>query len=455
MIEFDTIAAISTPLGEGGIGIVRMSGPRAIEIAERIFRPSARIRLSRVPTHSLHHGFIVADDRMIDEVLVSVMHAPRTYTREDIVEINCHGGIAAVRAVLDLLLRNGARLAERGEFTKRAFLNGRISLDQAQAVLDTVRAQTRLGLEAAVERLGGRFKDEVESLRDRIADVLADIEVVIDYPDVDAETRPLLPAIRELREAVGRLIQQAARGRVVREGLTAVIIGRPNVGKSTLLNAILAEERAIVTPIPGTTRDTVEEVVEIDGIPVRLIDTAGLRAPTDAVEEEGVRRARRAIERADMILLMLDRSSPLTEEDRRLLSSDWDRPVLLVLNKSDLPPAFEKGEIESSSCPKVYEISAKNGEGVDELARGIVDSVLTGGVPARGTFLLLDAWERDLLHRTAEALDRAAGAVESGASPDVVAEELKAAYLEAGKLQGIDVSEDVLGKIFSRFCVGK
>lgn len=455
MIESDTIAAISTPLGEGGIGIVRMSGPRAIEIAERVFRPSARIRLSQVPTHTLHHGFIVADDRMIDEALVSVMRAPRTYTREDIVEINCHGGIAAVRAVLDLLLRNGARLAERGEFTKRAFLNGRISLDQAQAVLDTVRAQTRLGLEAAVERLGGRFKDEIETLRDKIAEVLAEIEVAIDYPDVDAETSPLLPAIRELRDMVEQLVQQAARGRVVREGLTAAIIGRPNVGKSTLLNAILAEERAIVTPIPGTTRDTVEEVVEIDGIPVRVIDTAGLREPTDAVEEEGVRRAQRAIERADLILLMLDRSAPLTEEDRRLLSTDWSRPVLLVLNKSDLPPAFEKGEIELSSYHKVYEISAKNSERVDALARGIVEAVLTGGVPARGTFLLLDTWERDLLRRTAEALDRAADAVESGSSPDIVAEELKAAYLEAGKLQGIDISEDVLGKIFSRFCVGK
>ncbi len=455
MIESDTIAAISTPLGEGGIGIVRMSGPRAIEIAERVFRPSSRIRLSQVPTHSLHHGYIVDDDRKVDEVLISVMRAPRTYTREDIVEINCHGGIAAVRAVLDLLLRNGARLAERGEFTKRAFLNGRISLDQAQAVLDTVRAQTRLGLEAAVERLGGRFKDEIESLRDRIAEVLAEIEVAIDYPDVDAETGPLLPAIRELRDTVEQLVQQAARGRVVREGLTAVITGRPNVGKSTLLNAVLAEERAIVTPIPGTTRDTVEEVVEIEGIPVRLIDTAGLRAPADALEEEGVRRAQRAIERADVLLLMLDRSSPLTEEDRRLLSTDWGRPVFLVLNKTDLPPAFEEGEIEPDRYSKVYRISAKNGEGVDELARGIVESVLAGGVPARGTFLLLDAWERDLLRRTAEALDRAAAAVESEASPDIVAEELKTAYLEAGRLQGIDISEDVLGKIFSRFCVGK
>ncbi len=451
----DTIAAISTPLGEGGIGIVRMSGPRAVEIAESVFRPTRKIRLSQVPSHTIHHGFILDGEIKLDEVLVTVMRAPRTYTREDVVEINCHGGIAAVRAVLDLLLRTGARLAERGEFTKRAFLNGRISLDQAQAVLDAVRAQTRLGLEAAVAKIGGRFRDEVESLRDRIAALLADIEVGIDYPDVDAETDPLLPAVRALRDEVEELERRAARGRVVREGLVAAIVGRPNVGKSTLLNAILAEERAIVTPIPGTTRDTVEEVVEVEGIPVRVIDTAGLRPPTDAVEEEGVRRAARAIDRADLILLLLDRSCPLTPDDQALLDREWKKPVILVLNKSDLPPAFTRDELDPSPYLGVYEISAQTGAGVDELMSGLVAAVLAGGVPAAGTFLLLDAWEQDLLRRTGDALARAAAALESEVTPDIVAEELRVAYREAGKLQGIDVSEDILSHIFSRFCVGK
>ena len=451
----DTIAAISTPLGEGGIGIVRMSGPRAVEIAESVFRPTRKIRLSQVPSHTIHHGFILDGEIKLDEVLVTVMRAPRTYTREDVVEINCHGGIAAVRAVLDLLLRTGARLAERGEFTKRAFLNGRISLDQAQAVLDAVRAQTRLGLEAAVAKIGGRFRDEVESLRDRIAALLADIEVGIDYPDVDAETDPLLPAVRVLRDEVEELERRAARGRVVREGLVAAIVGRPNVGKSTLLNAILAEERAIVTPIPGTTRDTVEEVVEVEGIPVRVIDTAGLRPPTDAVEEEGVRRAARAIDRADLILLLLDRSCPLTPDDQALLDREWKKPVILVLNKSDLPPAFTRDELDPSPYLGVYEISAQTGAGVDELMSGLVAAVLAGGIPAAGTFLLLDAWEQDLLRRTGDALARAAAALESGVTPDIVAEELRVAYREAGKLQGIDVSEDILSHIFSRFCVGK
>ena len=455
MTKSDTIAAISTPIGEGGIGIVRMSGPRAIEIAETVFHPSRKISLSQVPSHTLHHGFIVAEGRRIDEVLVTVMRAPHTYTREDIVEINCHGGIVATRTVLDLLLSRGARLAERGEFTARAFLNGRISLDQAQAVLDTVRAETRLGLEAAVDRLGGRFTDEITALREKIATVLAEIEVEIDYPDVDAEVRPLLPALQELCEKVAQLVQRASRGRVVREGLTAAIIGRPNVGKSTLLNALLGEERAIVTPIPGTTRDTVEEVAEIAGIPVRLIDTAGLHPPVNAVEKEGVRRAQRAVDRADLILLVLDRSFPLTADDHRLLETDWDHPTILVLNKSDLPAAIDRNAINAGPYLAACEISAKTKAGVGALRQRIVDSILKGGVPARGTFLLLDAWERDLLRRTQGALDRAFAAAESRATPDMIAEELKAAYIEAGKLQGIDISEDVLDKIFSRFCVGK
>ncbi len=451
----DTIAAISTPLGDGGIGIVRMSGPRAVEIAERVFRPNSRIRLSQVPTHTLHYGFIIDGTRKIDEVLVAVMRAPRTYTREDIVEVNCHGGIAAVRAILDLLLHAGARLAERGEFTKRAFLNGRISLDQAQAVLDAVRAQTRLGLEAAIDRISGRFSREIAVLRDEIAGVLAEIEVGIDYPDVDTELGSLLPAVQRLYAAAQDLVRRAARGRVVREGLTVAIIGRPNVGKSTLLNALLAEERAIVTPIPGTTRDTVEEVVEISGIPVRLIDTAGLRTPTDTVEEEGVKRARRAVDRADLLILVIDGSVSLTSEDRDLLTTAWGKPTILAVNKTDLPAVVDTTAINPKPYAGVYKIAAKTNAGVAKLAQGMMDSVLAGGIPAAGSFLLLDTWERDLLYHTQASLGRVVDAVVAGLTPDMIAEELRTAYTEAGKLQGIDISEDVLDKIFARFCVGK
>ncbi len=454
MMGEDTIAALSTPLGEGGIGIVRLSGPKAIALAEGIFRPTnSEVALSQVPTHTLHHGFIVSEGKRIDEVLVSVMRAPRTYTREDVVEINCHGGIVATRAVLDLVLKHGARLAERGEFTKRAFLNGRISLDQAQAVLDVVRAKTKLGLEAAVEQLGGRFSDAITGIREGIGALLAQIEVEIDFPDVEAETEAILPALKELANRIERLLSQAEQGRIVREGFTVAIIGRPNVGKSTLLNALLAEERAIVTAIPGTTRDTVEEEAAVGGIPVRLIDTAGLRDPGDAVEEAGIERTETAIARADLLLVMLDRSTSLTAEDRRLLHRPWEKPTLLVLNKFDLPQVTQP--TQPGPWKGVYEISAKHGNGVDRLSQGILDLFLSGKVQSWGAILLLDTWERDLLRRAKSTLDRAVEAVRAGHSTDMIAEDLRSAYVVTGELQGIDVSEDVLEHIFSRFCVGK
>ena len=449
----DTIVAISTPLGEGGIGIVRLSGPRAIRITEAIFQPARAILLSQVPTHTIHYGHIVSDDQRVDEVLISVMHPPHTYTREEIVEINCHGGIVATRAVLDLVLAHGARLAERGEFTKRAFLNGRISLDQAKAVADVVSAKTKLGLEAAVDQLGGRFSRAISAIRADLAALLAEIEVEIDFPDVDAETSALLPRLIAQGKRVRRLIAQGEQGRVVREGLTVAIIGRPNVGKSTLLNALLSEERAIVTEIPGTTRDTVEEAAVIKGIPVRLIDTAGLREPTDPVEAEGVKRAENAVLRADLLLLVLDRSALLTTEDRTLLARDWDRPLFLVLNKSDLPHRVEP--LEELSENPIYEISAREQEGIERLTEGILDSLVGGDLPTRNTFLLLDTWERDLLRRVDASLTHASDAVRDGLSLDIIGEELRNAYTITGELQGIDVSEEVLDQLFRRFCVGK
>ncbi len=453
MMEGDTIAALSTPLGEGGIGIVRISGPQAIPLAEAIFHPTDRIPLSQVPTHTLHHGFVVSKGRRIDEVLVSVMRAPRTYTREDVVEINCHGGFLATQAVLSVMLKQGARLAERGEFTKRAFLNGRISLDQAQAVVDIVKAKTRLGLEAAVEQLGGRFSNAISRIREQIGGLLAQIEVEIDFPDVEAETGAIVPPLTELVNRVELLLTQAEQGRIVREGFTIAIIGRPNVGKSTLLNALLAEERAIVTPIPGTTRDTVEEEAAIGGIPVRLIDTAGLRTPTDTLEEAGIERTNAAITRADLLLLILDRSAPLDEQDHRLLGRTWEKPTLLVLNKSDLPAAIEP--TSSGPWKSVHEISAKLGSGVDRLSQALLELLLGGKVQSWGAIFLLNTWEQDLLGRAGGHLDRAIATARSGSPPDIIAEELRSAYIVTGELQGIDVSEDVLDQIFARFCVGK
>jgi tRNA modification GTPase len=448
----DTIAAISTPPGEGGIGIVRLSGSDAVRFAESVFQSADGRSLREVPSHTIHYGHISLHGRTLDEVLVSVMRSPRTYTREDVVEINCHGGIVATRAVLDAVLTAGARLAERGEFTQRAFVNGRISLDQAQAVLDIVQAQTQLGLETAVERLEGRFSGVLEQLREELSSLLADVEVEIDFPDLDVSIDRLIERIRALRDHVADLVERSEGGRVVREGLTAAIIGRPNVGKSTLLNALLSEERSIVTAIPGTTRDTIEEVASIGGIPVRLIDTAGLRAPSDPVEAEGVRRSETAARRADVILLVLDSTEPLGPEDEALLETEWGPPVIVLLNKIDLP-----GQIPDpvTLSERPLEISAREGTHLDRLRERIVGLFFAGGIPSRQSVLLLDSWERDLLRRLLAALVSASDRAGEGSTPDIVAEELRAAYRAAADLQGIDAGEAVLSAIFSRFCVGK
>lgn len=448
----DTIAAISTPLGEGGIGIVRLSGPDAVTVADRVFRLPRGTALADQPSHTVHYGHVVARDKVVDEVLVTLLRAPRTYTREDTVEIGCHGGIAATRAVLESVLAAGARLAERGEFTQRAFLNGRISLDQAQAVLDVVRAQTALGLEAAVDRLGGRFSSEIAELRGDLETLLADLDVDIDFPDLDVAVEAFPPRVRALAARVAELAAKGEQGRIVREGLTVAILGRPNVGKSTLLNALLAEERSIVAPTPGTTRDTVEDVAAIGGVPVRLIDTAGLRAPADEIEAEGVRRAEAAAHRADLVLLVLDRSTPLESDDRALLARRFDIPRIVVKSKCDLDDRL--GPLPDLTGP-VLDVAARDGHGIDALRDAILSLLVAGDIPSRNTVLLLDTWERDLLRRMADALERALAASEAGATPDIVAEELRSALHAAGELQGIDVSESILTQIFSRFCVGK
>ena len=450
---YDTIAAVSTPMGEGGIGIVRLSGPDAIRIADALFRSSRDVTLADVATHTIHYGTVQHGEHRLDEVLVSVMRAPATYTREDIVEINCHGGVVATRAVLDAVLALGARIAERGEFTKRAFLNGRISLDQAKAVLDIVRARTTLGLEAAVDRLGGRFTRALAELRNTMAEILADLEVEIDYPDLDVELDAIAPRIVACVADVDELLSKAESGRVIREGLTVAIIGRPNVGKSTLLNALLAEERAIVTPIPGTTRDTIEEDASLAGIPVRWIDTAGLRDADHPVEAEGVRRTRRAIDRADVLLLMVDGSERKSSEDDAVLALDTGVPSFLVLNKSDLPDAWET--VPAGPWRKAIRVSAQTGAGLDALRHELLDALGSGDLPTRNSVLLLDAWERDLLRRLRDRLTRVKIAALGDGQPDMVAEELRMAYETAAELQGIDISESILDAVFERFCVGK
>jgi len=449
----DTITAVSTPIGEGGIGIVRLSGPEAVAIADSLFRSPQGISLADEASHTIHYGTVQLHEQIIDEVLVSVMRAPRTYTREDIVEINCHGGIVATRAVLDGVLKAGARMAERGEFTKRAFVNGRISLDQAKAVLDIVSARTALGLEAAVDRLGGRFTHALADLRSGLAEILADLEVEIDYPDLEVNIESVAPRIEACSTQVQEMLSKSESGRLIREGLTVAIVGRPNVGKSTLLNALLSEERAIVTPIPGTTRDTIEEDASLGGIPVRWIDTAGLRDVDHPVEAEGIRRTRGAIDRADLLLLLVDTSEPRSMEDDHVLNLNPEVPSLLVLNKSDLPNAWNT--IPAGSWSASLSVSAKEGSGIEELRQEILKILVTGNLPTRNSVLLLDTWERDLLRRTGKQLMRACQAVREDGQPDMVAEELRLAYQTASELQGIDISESILDAVFARFCVGK
>jgi tRNA modification GTPase len=449
----DTIAAISTPIGDGGIGIVRLSGSDAMLIADALFRSPTGVPLVEADSHTLHYGAIHVQGRLIDEVLVSVMRAPRTYTREDVVEINCHGGIVSTRAILDATLAAGARMAERGEFTKRAFVNGRISLDQAKAVLDIVRARTALGLEAAVDRLGGRFTHALADLRAKLAEILADLEVEIDYPDLDVDIEAIGPRIEDCSARVQELLSKSESGRLIREGLTVAIVGRPNVGKSTLLNALLSEERAIVTPIPGTTRDTIEEDASLGGIPVRWIDTAGLRDADHPVEAEGVRRTRGAIDRADLLLLLVDASEPRHREDDAVLTLDRSVPSLLILNKSDLPTAWD--DVPEGTWLATLRVSAKHGVGIETLREEILSAVGAGTLPTRNSVLLLDTWERDLLRRVGEWLIQASQTAREGGQADMMAEELRLAYQTASELQGIDISESILDAVFAKFCVGK
>ena len=485
----DTIAAISTPLGEGGIGIVRLSGPKAVEIADGLFRSPRGTKLREVPSHTIHYGFIVDPEsgKRVDEVLVSVMRAPRTYTREDVVEINCHGGIVPLRRVLELVLSRGARMAEPGEFTKRAFLNGRIAIDQAEAVLDIIRAKTELGLELSMQRLEGRFSQPIREMRTELLELLAGLEVGIDFPDYEEEALPrerLLAGLREALRKVDYFLSHGRDGKLIREGLAVAIIGRPNVGKSTLLNALLRENRAIVTPIPGTTRDRLEEWVELDGLPFKLIDTAGVREARDEVEQIGVRLALEAAEGADLVLFLVDASEPLTPEDRKIAAKlkELGKKTLLLLNKIDLGRAFspeealrelelelgaeaadtnsdaataDAGSQVQAQVVAALEIAAAVGTGLDELKRTLVELVWSGGVEHREDVFLLNVREKDLLLRAQAALKQALADAEAGLTPDLIAVGLEEALEALGELTGENLTDEVIDRIFSQFCVGK
>lgn len=457
----DTIAAIATPLGEGGLGVIRVSGPRAAPIVRAVFRDRHGRAVEQFPPHHVRVGSIV-DPRTgakLDEVLVTYMRAPRSYTREDVVEISGHGGLGVLARLLEVLVKGGARLAEPGEFTKRAFLNGRLDLAQAEAVIDLIHAQTEASHRVALAQLEGGLSREIIAMREDLLGVLAYIEGAMEFPEEDLDLLPwraLLAKVQDVEARMEVLLGTFHTGRVLREGVQVVIVGRPNVGKSSLFNALLAANRAIVTAVPGTTRDTLEEVVNLQGYPFRLVDTAGIRPTSDVVELEGVRRSRTALEAADLVLLVLDGSEPLTPEDGEVIAAVRGKRVLLVLNKADLPPALDEAELRVGlpGWARVA-VSCKEQHGLNTLTEAMVAAVLTGQLAPREGPMLTKLRHWEALQQAQESLSQGRQGMEQRLSGEFIAADLREALEWLGEIVGLNYTEDLLDKIFSEFCIGK
>mgnify|MGYP000070744043 CR=1 FL=1 len=457
----DTIAAVATAPGEAAIGVIKISGPRALEIADAVFRARSGVRLVNCPGFTVHYGVVWDAERgeAVDEALATVMRAPRSYTREDVVELSCHGGPVPVSRVLQLVLSQGARLAEPGEFTRRAFLRGRIDLIQAEATLDLVRARTEESGRAAMEQLGGQLSAEIRQLRRALIEVLAEVEARLDFPD---EVGPL--QVDQLRERVAgvrrvaeELLATAKAGRILREGMRVAIVGRPNVGKSSLLNALVREARAIVTEVPGTTRDVIEEWINVRGIPVALADTAGLRDTQDPVEAEGVRRALCAVDRADLVVLVLDDSAGIQPEDVRIAKWLAGRQSIAVVNKIDLGCDQITGEAVQDLLPgaRVVRVSALRGWGIQDLETTIAQLAWDGVVVSRHKPLVTNIRHQEALRQAVEHLSRADAGLAEGIPAELISIDLREAWECLGEMVGESVSEDVLDEIFRQFCVGK
>jgi len=451
----DTIVAISTPIGEGGIGIVRLSGPEALPIAARLFRRPGSQPSDQLEPHRLTYGHIVdpASGRVVDEVLLAYMRAPHTYTRQDVVEINAHGGIVPLREILALCLEQGARTANEGEFTLRAFLNGRLDLAQAEAVLDVIRARTEASLRVAVDQLGGRLSARVREIRGGLVGALAHVEATIDFPEEDLPVPDIEPELTQAERQLRDLLQEADRGMIYRQGIRTAIVGRPNVGKSSLLNALLRTERAIVTPIPGTTRDTLEELVSLQGVPLVLVDTAGINETEDVIERMGIERSRRSVERADLVLLVVDGSEPLILADEQVSALTRDKPTIVVVNKSDLPAAWDPATFRSDA-PHVS-LSALTGAGLPALEERITETVFSGEVTLSDQPVASNPRHRDAFRRALEHVADARQALGQGLGADLIAIDLTEATNALGEVTGETASEDLLDTIFRNFCIGK
>lgn len=455
----DTIAAISTPLGEGAIGIVRLSGEEAVKIANRIFTGSD---LTKVDSHTIHYGKIVdpKTDEMIEEVMISLMRAPKTFTREDVVEINCHGGLASVNRLLELVLERGARLAEPGEFTKRAFLNGRIDLSQAEAVMDLIRAKTDKAMDVAIKQLDGKLSKLIQRLRQDLIETVAHVEVNIDYPeydDVEEMTKGvLLEKTTDVYQEIEKLLLMAKQGKILREGISTAIIGRPNVGKSSLLNTLVQENKAIVTDIPGTTRDVIEEYVNIRGVPLRLIDTAGIRETEDIVEKIGVERSRQALKEADLILLVLNNNETLSDQDRQLFELVNDLELIVLINKTDLKDKLARNEVEQlANGHPIVSTSLIEERGIDELEEAITSLFFAGQLESDDISYVSNVRHIQLLKQAMSALDEAKSAIDLGMPLDLIQIDVTRAWSILGEIVGDTVHDSLIDQLFSQFCLGK
>ncbi|MDS0527929.1 tRNA uridine-5-carboxymethylaminomethyl(34) synthesis GTPase MnmE [Clostridium sp. SHJSY1] len=459
MKEFDTICGIATPIGEGGISIIRISGNKALDITSKIFKGIGDFSVKNMKSYTMHYGYIyeINSENRIDEVIISYMKGPKSFTAEDVVEVNCHGGVISTNKVLEEIIKAGCRIAEPGEFTKRAFLNGRIDLTQAEAVIDIIRAKTDLSMKSALIQSSGHLSREINRLREYMLNTLALIEYSIDFTEDDEEVDESIPIriLEQIDKAIAEmnlLIKSADEGRIIRDGLSLAIIGKPNVGKSSLLNTLLKEKRAIVTDIPGTTRDVIEEFINLDGIPVKIIDTAGIRETEDIVEKIGVERSKKKIDEADLIILVLDSSRKLDQEDEEIIRYVNDKKYVVLLNKVDLDSQIADEELKGLS--EIVKISAMSGYGIDDLKNRIKDMFFSGEVDTE-SLIISNNRHKQALYRALENCNLAKEKVKLNEYLDLISIYVTSAMKSLGEITGDELEEDLINKIFSEFCVGK
>lgn len=457
LTEFDTIAAISTPIGEGGISIVRMSGEDAVKIANKVFKGA---NLTEVSTHTIHYGHIVDPEskKVIDEAMVTVLRAPKTFTREDIVEVNCHGGIVVTNHILQLLLANGARMADPGEFTKRAFVNGRIDLTQAESVMDIVRAKTDKARQVAVGQLAGGLLEKIRSMRKEILDTLANVEVNIDYPEYDADqitADQMAKTSKDVIAEIDKLLNTAQEGTILRNGLATAIVGQPNVGKSSLLNYLTKSDKAIVTDVAGTTRDTLEEYVSVKGVPLKLIDTAGIHHTEDKVEKIGVERSQKALQQADLVLLLLDGSKNLADEDKALIEETKNKKRIIILNKMDIGQKLNVQEMKKLTNSEVISTSILKQVNLDELENLIKKLFFSGITNSNDQILVTNQRQSGLLAKAKKQLEDVISAVEDGVPVDIAQIDFNGAWDTLGEITGDSAPDELINALFSQFCLGK